>query len=247
MRVSVGNGRDVLVFRDSRFHHRGEGWVTGLEGWYGPPGLDVELQRVPGSDGSYRPGLLTMGSRTVTVGCAWRCLSDVEAFMLLDRLNGMAGGPLTLTVEDPGGRRHAGCYLADDVEPSMSTDGAAVWFDLVLTCPDPLKYGDPVRFPARNGVATVENRGNHDTLPTVLVERDTGLRFLSVTGPDGHEVAWEGDGAATRLELDFNTLNPGVGMVTVDDAFPVTPGVMDIRVSVDAGASVSVIVNPAWR
>ena len=247
MRVTLSNESDALVFRDSRFSHRGEGWVTRLEGWYGALGIDTDLQRMPGRSGCYAPGLYTSDARTVTLGIAWRCRSDIETAGLLDRLDRMTSGVMTLTVEDPHGRRHASCHLSDQIEPSFAPNGAAAWTDIIMTCPDPLKYGDPVPFRVSGGRVRVENRGTMGTLPVIRVERAQGLSFLSVTDGDGHEVAWEGDGSATGLDLDFNSLNPGVGRVTVDDAFTVTPGVSDLYVSADNGATAVVLVSPAWR
>lgn len=247
MRVTIDNGRDSLAFRDHRFHHRGEGWVTRLEGWYGSPGVDTDLQRVPGRDGSYPPGLYVRGSRVVTVGCAWRCMTDVEASMLMDRLNAIVAGPLTLSVEDPGGRRHATCHLTDQIEPTLSPQWDAVWFDLILTCPDPLRYGDPVLFTFAGGRCQVENQGNAATLPVVHATNPSGVGFVSVTDDSGHEVAWEGDGSATEVTLDFSSLNPGVGAVTRDDAFPIRPGIGTVYATATSGSSITMTVNPAWR
>lgn len=247
MRVTLSNESDALVFRDSRFSHRGEGWVIRLEGWYGALGVDADLQRIPGRSGCYAPGSYASGSRTVTLGVAWRCRSDIETARLLDRLDRMTSGVMTLTVEDPHGRRRAACHLSDRIEPSFAPDGTAAWTDIILTCPDPLKYGDPVRFPVRGGRAIVENRGNAPTLPVVTVERGAGLSFLSVADHDGHEVAWTGDGTPTSLTLDFASLNPTVGQVTMDDAFEIQSGTTTVYLTADSASEATITVTPAWR
>lgn len=221
------------------------------DGWYDSLQPDVQAQRIPGGNGAYMPGSFTSGARTVTIrGHRVRYLhsdesSDVADGLFRDRLSGLALREVTLTVMDPVGVRHADGFVSASIETSL--DMGVMTFSIIITCPDPLKYGDPVPFHVNGGRVVVENRGNTSTMPSVTVERASGLSFLSVTDGHGHEVAWEGDGSATGLTLDFRSLAVPVGRVTVDDVFAVEPGTSTVFVSADNGASIDVMVSPAWR
>lgn len=225
--------------------------ANGLSGWYDSLQPETELSDIPGRNGAYMPGEFHSSARTVTIrGHRVRYLhsddsSDVDDAMFRERLNALALREVTLTVMDPIGVHHADAFVSASIETQL--DLGFMSFTIILSCPDPLKYGDPVSFPVSGGRVTVENLGNMPTYPIVTVQRAAGLSFISVTNSNGNEVAWEGDGTASNVTLDFRTLMPTVGRVTVDDVFTVGPGSDLIFVSADNGATSTVVVNPAWR
>lgn len=184
----------------------------------------------------------TAGGRTVTINAAAVCMSGIQLAALRDRLNALACQPLTLTIEDAHGIRSADCWLADDTDPIPLPTEQAAAFTLVLYCPDPLKYGPPITYPASGGVIRIRNEGNAPTWPSIAVTgRATSLRL---TLGDG-EVRWQGD--ADGLTLDFRDMIPSAGNVTKDLAFRIPPGASTVTAAVDAGATVSMTVRPAWR
>lgn len=133
-------------------------------------------------------------------------------------------------------------FLADDPSPRLLGKESKLAFDLIITCPDPVKRGDPVRYTASVGKCAVRNEGNTGAWPSVRVTGQVTFLTLSL---GGHSVTWSG--SADDLSLDFADMVPSSGAVTVDDAFQVPPGKSEISVSCNSGATVAVTVAPAWR
>lgn len=244
MKAVISSPDDTLALNGLRPMNHGPLWITGdgISGWYGAQGAREQATDIPQQDGAYWPSRLTAGGRTVTINAAAVCMSGIQLAALRDRLNALACQPLTLTIEDAHGIRSADCWLADDTDPIPLPTEQAAAFTLVLYCPDPLKYGPPVTYPASGGVIRVRNEGNAPTWPSVAVSgHATSLRL---TLGDG-EVRWQGD--ADGLTLDFHDMIPSSGTIVHDLAFRIPPGASAVTATVDAGATVSMTVRPAWR
>lgn len=250
MRVELTDGEHILMFHELRPTMQGSLWLTGksIDGWYGAKGAGEEPVSRPQSDGAYWPSRLTAGTRTVTIHAAAICRSSIHLAQLRDRLNAMACRSLAMAVEDEHGRRTSECYISDDIEPAIVPGRRIATFDIVLTCPDPLKYGPEQSFQAMASACVVVNAGNAPTWPRIQVTgpvKTLKIR-LSDTDEDGL-VVWQGDGK-DGLDLDFRDMIPSRGTVTDDHAFPIPPGTH--RLTVETGnvdAKAVVMLRPAWR
>lgn len=250
MRVELTDGEHILMLHGLRPTMRGSLWLTGkgIEGWYGAKSAGEEPVSRPQSDGAYWPSRLTAGTRTVTIHAAAVCRSSIHLAQLMDRLDALACRDLTLAVEDEHGRRTSECYISDDLEPAILPGRGIATFDIVLTCPDPLKYGPVQSFPATAGTCVAVNNGNAPTWPRIKV---TGpVKTLTVRLSDGDAdglVVWQGD-EKDGLELDFRDMVPSSGTVTDDHAFPIPPGEHRLTVETgNTGATAILLLRPAWR
>lgn len=240
MRVTLSGGGDSLSCRVARLNQRSELAVVGLEGWFGTASPNAEAEAVPGGDGAFMPLSLTSAARTVTLSVAGRFRSSVECAEVRDRLLAICSGEMDIEVSDAAGPRRSRCYASDAVEPAMFADERGFSCDIVLTCPDPVKRGDPVRFAASGGRIAAFNEGNAPVWPRIEASGTSSLRLEL----DGHVVSWSGSGA---LSLDFADMRPSAGAVAADDAFRIPPGRCSVSVEADAGASVAMVVEPGWR
>ncbi|KFI97809.1 hypothetical protein [Bifidobacterium stellenboschense] len=245
MRIDItADGVEPLVLTATRTGDRGNIWLVqdGLDGWYGTPKPNESATSVPQRDGGYWPSRLTSASRTLTVKGAAAGLSAVETAHLRDRVCALACLPLTVTVHDAAGARSVTGFLADDPEPSMFATEHAFRFTLVISCPDPFKYGRPVVWRQyKAGLIHVANAGNAPSWPLL---RSTGATSFDITF-QGRRVSWKG--AAAPLELDFTDMIPSQGTVSHDDAFQIPPGAWDLTVAQAGSPDISMTVSPAWR
>lgn len=120
---------------------------------------------------------------------------------------------------------------------------------LIVTCPDPVKYGLPVATPASGGVARVENLGTADVWPVFDVAGSVTLVRATL---GGRVLEWQGSSTGLHIDArDGIPLTPAgteVGVLTHDDLFQVGPGVSDIQVATTpAGRSVIVTVRSGWK
>lgn len=246
MRFEIDSGRDVIILHEARPRSNIGHWLTSVDGWDGAPAPREDSTARIGVDGSHTPLTLTQGPRTITLGGAAVCHSSVEAMQLVDRVNGLWGRMLTVTRVDALGERWMRGLLRDDPKPVFHASGRLVTFSLVIQCDDPLKHGQPAFYTPENERVTVENNGTADCWPILHASNPNGIRFLNASY-GSREIAWEGDGSATSLDLDFADMNPASGTVTRDDAWPVPPGGMEFGVSASKGTAVEVECAPCWR
>lgn len=210
------------------------------EGWFGTPEPREEPIERYQSDGDLVPRRFTQGARTVTFHGSARFRSSIEAADFADKLNSFCCDFVRIIEEGPNGRRQCVGYISDDPSPEFHENRCLILFDLIFTCPDPLKYGDEEYFAVTNGLCVTMNRGNAPTWPTVLVQGP--VSYLTVSHGD-QQVVWKG--SASDLAIDFSDMVPNVGKITVDNAFKLLPGKQTLRVSTDGIAKVS--LRPAWR
>ena len=219
------------------------------DGWYTAAEVRESPTDRPQADGAYWPSRMTLKPRVVTI--RGRVVqhdgsSSLELALLNDRLNAMVGQRLTLQVEDALGRRQSDCYLSSQM--SWSSDLGVTDVTLIVTCPDPLKYGPEQSFQASSSTCLVVNGGNAPTWPRVRIGGPVKTLKIrpSAAGADGL-VVWQGD-EKDGLDLDFRDMVPSRGTVTDDHAFPIPPGTQ--RLTVEAGnidAKAVVLLRPAWK
>ena len=244
-RITIMSDADTLVLNGNRIWEAGDRSLIlkkdGIKGLYGTPATRESVLDRPQMDGAYWPSRLTQGARTVTLDAFAHGLSSIETMQLIDRLNNLLGRELTLLVEDAAGRRTLTGWLASDPEPLMLVTQRHFEFALIITCPDPYKYGEWLWQSTQSGLVLVDNTG---TAPTWLQFRASSriTRLHAVWGDA--EIEWEGDTAS--LTLDTRDMIPSAGLVTADWAMPIQPGVTQVTVDTDCTA-LRVGFRPAWR
>ena len=244
-RITIMSDADTLVLNGNRIWEAGDRSLIlkkdGIKGLYGTPATRESVLDRPQMDGAYWPSRLTQGARTVTLDAFAHGLSSIETMQLIDRLNNLLGRELTLLVEDAAGRRTLTGWLAADPEPLMLVTQRHVDFALVITCPDPYKYGEWLWQAPQAGRVRVDNTG---TAPTWLrFEARSRITRLHATWLDA-DIEWAGN--TTALTLDTRDMIPSAGLVTADWAMPVQPGVTQVTVDTDC-TNLRVGFRPAWR
>ena len=244
-RITIMSDADTLVLNGNRIWEAGDRSLIlkkdGIKGLYGTPATRESVLDRPQMDGAYWPSRLTQGARTVTLDAFAHGLSSIETMQLIDRLNNLLGRELTLLVEDAAGRRTLTGWLAADPEPLMLVTQRHVDFALVITCPDPYKYGGWLWQAPQAGRVRVDNTG---TAPTWLRFRASSrITTLYAVWGDA-QIEWKGDTAS--LTLDTRDMIPSVGQVNADWALPVQPGSTQLTIRTDC-STLEVGFRPAWR
>lgn len=244
-RITIASDVDTLVLNGNRTWQAGDRSLIlkkdGIKGLYGSPDVREKPLDRPQMDGAYWPSRLTQGARTITLDAFAHGLSSVETMRLIDRLNALIGRELTILVEDSAGQRTLSGWLSADPEPLMLTTQRHFAFALVITCPDPYKYGEWLWQSPQSGRVLVSNTG---TAPTwVRFEARSRITRLHAAWLDA-EIEWEGD--TGELLLDTRDMIPSAGLVTADWAMPVQPGVTQVTVDTDC-TDLRVGFRPAWR
>ncbi len=212
-------------------------------GWY--ESLTVKESGIgrPQDDGDYWPSRFTLDKRVVTIRAhivQHEGSSTLELERFNDICNAMAGQRLTLIVEDVLGRRTSECYLS-----SQTTWKSHLGFTnltVIVTCPDPLKYGEPVSFAESGGLIRCRNEGTAPTWPIFHVSGHVTSLSLSM---GESQVKWEGD--ENGLSIDFRDMTPSGGRIVVDLPFRIPPGSASVNVTASPGANVTMTIRPAWR
>lgn len=244
-RITIMSDADTLVLNGNRIWEAGDRSLIlkkdGIKGLYGTPATRESVLDRPQMDGAYWPSRLTQGARTVTLDAFAHGLSSIETMQLINRLNNLLGRELTLLVEDAAGRRTLTGWLAADPEPLMLVTQRHVDFALVITCPDPYKYGGWLWQAPQAGRVRVDNTG---TAPTWLRFRASSrITTLYAVWGDA-QIEWKGDTAS--LTLDTRDMIPSAGQVNADWALPVQPGSTQLTIRTDC-STLEVGIRPAWR
>lgn len=244
-RITIASDVDTLVLNGNRTWQAGDRSLIlkkdGIKGLYGSPDVREKPLDRPQMDGAYWPSRLTQGARTITLDAFAHGLSSVETMRLIDRLNDLMGRELSILVEDSAGQRTLSGWLSADPEPLMLVTQRHFAFALVITCPDPYKYGEWLWQALQAGRVRVDNTG---TAPTWLQFRASSriTRLHAVWGDA--EIEWKGDTAS--LMLDTRDMIPSAGRITADWAMPVQPGSTSITTQTDC-STLDVGIRPAWR
>lgn len=215
----------------------------GTSGWYDAPEVKESTTGRPQSDGDYWPSRLTISKRVVTIrahAVQREPGSTVELGRFNDLLNQLTGQPLTLLVEDQSGTRSSRGFLS--AQNAWQSDLGYTSLTLIITCPDPFKYGGSQTFAASYGIIHAVNEGTASTWPTITVTGHVTRLLVTI---DGHRTEWQGD--ADGLTLDMRDMIPSAGGITVDDPMPLRPGRTDVTVQADNGTAVALHMRPAWK
>lgn len=244
MRITLSSDVDDIVLSNGVRQDRQEFWIVagGIEGLYGATAVRETGTPIPQQDGDYWPSRLTHEGRTITLKIATYPSSSIAMAKAVRRVDDLSGRHLVMHVEDEFGYCSLGCYLTNDVSPTIIFSRDYTTFTLILYCPDPLKYGREAAYSPVLPWLDVENTGLAASWPRVRVDGPVSL--LRVRSDDGL-VEWQGD--ADGLDLDFADMQPSSGRVTVGRPWRVRPGMSRYWVDMDGAGDMRMIVRPAWR
>lgn len=248
MRFTIYDGEGEPIDIHSLGHGARTGWLIakeGVEGWYGTPEPRNGAVEAAGHDGDYAPIDLTSGARTVTIEGAIKEPSNLAFARALDRLNSLMGKTIELHCDDFCGTRVCSGFVSDDPAPTVYARDNFATFTLVITCPDPLRYGKWAYYSLADS-ARVFNGGNAKSYPKLIVEpREEGAKVTTVTLQCGSQkVVWSGSGTDT-LEIDLAEMVPTYGTVSQDNAFAIPPGGATVKCYTDGVATL--MCRDAWR
>lgn len=216
----------------------------GLEGWFSPPSPRVEVQNVPQHDGAFWPARSLLGPRVLTITGVHSVSSKASSLAvaaLRDRLAVLAQERLTIRVEDQAGAREVEGLVTSDVRVSP-LGPSTTRFTLIISCPDPLKYGPVEVFPS----GVVVNRGNAATWPTLRVDGKV-TRLVAQCG--GQRLEWQGNATGLQIDSRFGIPTSGgieAGTLIDDGLFQIEPGSHTVTLTVTGGGKGVVEVRPAW-
>lgn len=239
--VYDGEGESVILSSPSNGDSIGVFLLEdGVEGWFGSPAPREDVLERTLSDGDYPPSSLTQGARPITLHGIGRFASSLDAARFRDRLLSLMFKSVVVRGEEPGGARECEGFVSDDPDPVLTDGDRVVQFSLIITCPDPKKYGEAHKFKPKSGQVEVINEGNAPTWPIVKV--DGTVHNLTISY-GSQQVKWSG--SSNGLTIDFRDMAASSGSISVDNAFEIPPGKTKLTVSTDG--DLSVIVRPAWR
>lgn len=243
MKITIEDAtmRDSIVLRTLRPFNGIGLFLISSEGWFGTPAPREEPVERFLTDGDLNPSTLSQGARVASFHGHGRFDSSIDAADFMDKVNGLFGRKLNVIEDGPNGQRAVhGAFLSADPEFEMHEGTKVIDFDLILTCPDPLKYGRALTVSLANGNNTIMVEGNAPTWPTFIAQGQASSLTASC---GGQEVKWTG--SIGGKELDFKTMQPTGGSVAKDNAFTLKPGQNIVNVQSDG--SVKLRFMPAWR
>lgn len=232
---------DSITMRTMRPHNGIGVFLIGSEGWFGTPAPREEPIERFQTDGDLFPSRITQGPRIATFHGHGRFGSSIDAAAFMDKVNGLFGRELDVVEEGPNGLRSARGFLSADPEFELRERSTVLDFDLIVTCPNPLKLGNVVTVALANGTNAIMVDGNAPTWPSVEIVGSASS--LSVTC-QGRQVQWTGSIGNARL--DFDDMQPSAGKVVKDNAFQLVPGRQN-SVSVQCDGKATMSYRPAWR
>lgn len=250
MRVSLVSANDVIHLSGN---HETVGmleapdvWALtagGLGGWFEPPAPRYELIEQPGFDGAFSPLMRASENRVVEVGGAYRGESTVSVAAAKRRLAALCrAGVVRVVVDDAVGVLSCSGFVS--AEPQFrQLSRVAFAFKLQVSCPDPLKYGDPVRFATALSRLDVRNEGAEPIYPVIKFQPNDDEVTISV---GNKRIVWTGDyGAVEELvQVDCRTGWCSFGLLQRDDVIRLDPGTVSVSM---AGVDIfEVEVSPAW-
>lgn len=220
---------------------------NGLEGWYdsAEPRVPNPVD-IPGMNGSYWPEELLAQSRIVTLRGFFSLIGSQASEITLgnarDIVSEFQGKPVRVTVSDEIGDRFVTGYVSSQVTFSKASE-AAFKFSIIVTCPDPVKYGTVSRvdLPAGRSTAVFNNSGRAAVSPVV-----TALGYITSLSVNlgGRSFVWVG--ATDSLVIDLldgvprDASGRETGTVVHGEAISLQPGESKITVDSDQGTTWSI-------
>ncbi|WP_424936667.1 MULTISPECIES: hypothetical protein [Bacteria] len=236
----LSDGRAYRLFRPSTWWLEDEG----LDGWYTPPAPRATSDPVPDGDGGYWPSRFLLSPRTVTIRGAHVAETSTLARAAAEDWLASLDGEFPVVVEDEHGAREITAFQS--AAPTLKRlDDYAVAFSLIVTAPDPIKYGRRAAFSGDH----VENAGGTPVLPWRIVTSGRATRInVSLAG---HRIRWVGNSQSITIDLRTGTARDARGsdvtMGLIEDDVPLLPpGRSPLVIDSDA-AHVAVEVRPGWR
>lgn len=244
MRFTLKSGNDAIAFIGGGIGDT-QGWtLCSVDGWFGSPDVRESPVGMSMEDGDYFPNTLSQGARVVTLSILYKGSSSVDVETAINRVNAMIGKHLELVAETADGSKTCECYISADPEPNTTTHAQAVSMDIILTCPDPRKYGIRASYDYKP-VLTIANNGNVDMYPIVNIqgtnENITEFRYTC----KGKSLKWTGD--ARAITLDLKNMTASSGIFTEPVLVPIPAGSAMVEMSANTAVSGTVSVQPAWR
>lgn len=223
----------------------------GLEGWYDSvDSREGDLVAIPDSNGSYWPEALYSESRVITVRGFFSALgsdgSDVTVGTARDLVASFHKAPVRITVSDEIGDRYCIGYVAASIQVTRVSD-VAFKFSMVVSCPDPIKYGPESTVEVSGGgvALEVDNSGRAAVSPIIRSAGPiTSLRVENATGL----FIWSGP--ASTLSVDLREGVPRdeegqeVGTVIFGEAILLPPGKSEV--SVVANQATTFSMRAGW-
>lgn len=226
----------------------------GLEGWFDSLTPSLTMEGAPGLDGAFGPATTKLESRVLTIRGVHRVIpglgSAVTVETFRDRLAQLTGEHVKVLVDGNVGERYVTGWVSDQVTVDH-TAWNTTRFSLIVTCPDPFKYGpDVTRARTGAGTVVVSNLGTAPVYPTIEADSVTALTVAS----GNRTVTWTGT-SATNLSIDLRTMIPvnratgkAAGMVSLAPAPVINPGDQTVTLTpTPSTANVRVTAASAWR
>ena len=163
-RITIVTDTDTIPLRDDyRWkHHIHAIKKNGITGLFGTPGMKESTTSIPQQDGDYWPSRITQKPRSISLDCVIRGLSSAEDRTRETRtaINALFRAK-PLTHHRGNRRRNTPTHRHARRRPRThhAMEGTGFEFGLVITCPDPLKYGQPVTYTTSGGVIRCQNPG----------------------------------------------------------------------------------------
>lgn len=220
----------------------------GLQGWFeSAESRGEEMPGLPGTSGQFWPEEVFTNGRVLTVRgthISQGNASTLSTARFRDSLAALVGQSLSMWVADSAGSREVSGFVSGRVNTVHRTE-TVTDFSLIITCPDPLKYGQPVTYQGP-GLLPVENIGTGD-VPLVVSTPDRVTRiYLELAG---RRVEWQGDAEGLVLDLSDGVPRDShgdeVGVLVWADLLRVPPGQHELQVESDA--VVTLTVRPGWK
>lgn len=256
MRATITSSTDTIVL--------GESWWDGSDGWFlnADDGLDADWfgsagpkalpdTSVPNADGAFWPSSISLKHRVFPIrGFFLAASSTLQAHVARDRVNALAAQALEICIEDGAGPRWVTGYLTDTTGTVTRFTEDQIDFTLLVTCPDPLKYGEWVEFQVAGGAATVEMNGSSTAATQPLIITTGVTRNLLVVDYRGRTFEWAGMTNGLTVDMSEGIPLDGsgqqVGRLLDAGRIEVPPGRSVMTVQTDA-PSATVQARPGWK
>lgn len=243
MRVELSSPTSSIFAGVPRDGYVGQLYIgeDGIEGWYSMPAPQQAGEALPLPGGASWPVSLTPSARVVTLHLVAVAESSVALQEVLASIGALCYQPLTLTVIDASGPKSAECYMSDEASVSLQPQETAALVDVILTCPDPLRYGPEQTVSGSGGAFSAYVGGNAPTWPVFTFGGNVTAVTLS---SGGSTVSWSGTGPVT---IDMSDVSASTGSISSDDGFAIGPGNSYVSYQATGATSSSMAFRPAWR